>query len=96
MLQLLEGEEVITLLSDLHGVISSVYEVYASRRTGFLDFEGFMRFCTDFEVFPDVINKSDAYRIFMNLAFAHEQEIGGIEGSRMSTASVFGGKRGSV
>ncbi len=69
MLQQLEGEEVIALLSDLHAVITPIYHVYANKKTGYLDFQAFIKFCTDFSVFPDVVTKSDAYRIFMNLAF---------------------------
>ena len=53
-------------------MISPIYEVYANKRTGYMDFEVFIKFCSDFQIFPDVINKSDAYRIFMNLAFAHD------------------------
>ena len=60
------------MLSDLHAVISPIYDIYASHRTGYMDFQAFMKFCTDFAVFPDVISKSEAYRIYMNLAFAHE------------------------
>ena len=55
----------------MHGVILPIYEVYANKRTNMMDFEAFMRFCSDFQIFPDVISKSDSYRIFMNLAFAH-------------------------
>lgn len=93
MLKFLESEEVITLLSDLHGVISPIYEVYSSKRTNYLDFDAFMRFCTDFSVFPDVINKSDGYRIFMNLAFPHEAIVpgGGIGSISNTDSSHFGG-----
>jgi hypothetical protein len=72
MLQLLEGEDVIQLLSELHGIIQPIYEVYASRRTNMIDFQAFIKFCTDFQVFPDIVSKSDAYRIFMNLAIIQE------------------------
>lgn len=96
MLSYLESEEVITLLSDLHGVISPIYEVYSSKRTNYMEFEAFMKFCTDFAVFPDVINKSDAYRVFMNLAFQHESVVGGYGGHEQSTfgqtRSVFDSK----
>jgi hypothetical protein len=112
MLKFLEGEEVITLLSDLHGVISPIYEVYASKRTSYLDFDSLMRFLTDFSVFPDVVNKSDAFRIFMNLAFPHETLVNAYQGaatsssdtqsflgSRINTqqsSKLFTGKRASV
>jgi hypothetical protein len=69
MLHLLESEEVINLLSELHQVITPIYHVYASPKTGHLEFAGFVKFLTDFSVFPDVVNKSEAYKIFMNLAF---------------------------
>jgi hypothetical protein len=42
-----------------------------------MDFPSFIRFLTDFSVFPDVVTKSDAYRIFMNLALTHETVPGG-------------------
>jgi hypothetical protein len=42
-----------------------------------MDFSSFIRFLTDFSVFPDVVTKSDAYRIFMNLAFSQETVPGG-------------------
>jgi hypothetical protein len=42
-----------------------------------MDFQAFIKFLTDFSVFPDVVTKSDAYRIFMNLAFSQEVVAGG-------------------
>ncbi len=72
MLHMLESEDVIGLLSELHGVIAPIYAVYASKRTACVDFQAFTRFLTDFSVFPDVVNKSEAYKIFMNLAFTQE------------------------
>ena len=32
-----------------------------------------MKFCTDFSIFPDLINKSDGHRIFMNLAIINNE-----------------------
>jgi hypothetical protein len=49
-----------------------------------MDFQGFVRFITDFSVFPDVVTKSDAYRIFMNLAFPHETVAGGLGNENMA------------
>lgn len=74
VLQMLESEEVITLLSELHQVITPLYLVYANLKTGYIDFASFIKFLTDFSVFPDVVNKSEAYKIFMNLAFKHESK----------------------
>ena len=102
MLVYLESEEVINLLSDLHGVITPLYDIYASKRTTFMDFEGFMRFCTDFGVFPDVVSKSDCYRVFMNLAFAHESVVTGYDAFNNtrshfdSRSSIMFQKRGSL
>lgn len=38
MLSQLEGEEVIALLSDLHSVITPLYEFYANKKTNHMDF----------------------------------------------------------
>jgi len=43
-----------------------------------------VRFLTDFSVFPDVVTKSDAYRIFMNLAFPNETIPGGLGNESMA------------
>ena len=72
MLHLLESEEVINLLSELHQVIIPIYQVYANVKTSHFEFAAFIKFLTDFSVFPDVVNKSEAYKIFMNLAFKQE------------------------
>ena len=60
------------MLSELHSVITPIYKVYANTKTGYVEFAPFIKFLTDFSVFPDVVNKSEAYKIFMNLAFKHE------------------------
>lgn len=76
-----------------------------------MDFQSFIRFLTDFSVFPDVVTKGDAYRIFMNLAILHETTPGGMGNDTMAfkltknldtskvinmTSSIFGSKRGSL
>jgi hypothetical protein len=38
-----------------------------------MDFNSFLKFCTDFSVFPDIVNKGDLHRIFMNLAFVSNE-----------------------
>ena len=38
MLSLLEGEEVIAILSDLHTVITPLFDFYANKKTNYLDF----------------------------------------------------------
>jgi hypothetical protein len=72
MLHLLESEEVINLLSELHQVITPIYHMYANAKSGQVDFAAFIKFLTDFSVFPDVVNKSEACKIFMNLAIKQE------------------------
>lgn len=72
MLHMLESEEVINLLSELHQVIIPIYQVYANAKTSNIDFPAFIKFLTDFSVFPDVVNKSEAFKIFMNLAIKQE------------------------
>jgi hypothetical protein len=69
MLQSLEDDKVIDLLTDLHQVIHKLFEIYADHR-GNMEFDSFTKFCTDFSIFPDIMNKGDVYRVFQNLAFS--------------------------
>jgi len=68
MLLKLEDDLVIELLTDLHSAIHKVYEYYSDHK-GHMTFDRFMKFCTDFQVFPDILSKAEANRIFLNLSF---------------------------
>lgn len=68
MLESLEDDTVIELLTDLYQAVFKVYELYANYR-GHMEYQAFMKFCTDFSIFPDIVSKGDVHRIFMNLAY---------------------------
>jgi len=40
-----------------------------------MNFEAFVRFCTHFTLFPDLVSKSDLHRIFMSLAFSEDHSM---------------------
>eukprot|EP00347_Sterkiella_histriomuscorum_P013365 403364992 len=86
MLSKIENEQVLILLSDLYTVIYPIYELYADQVSmrGYMIFDQFVKFCTDFSVFPDVLNKSDMHKIFMNLAV-----------DQLQTQSVYSGLGGT-
>jgi len=44
------------------------YAFYADQRTSLLNFNGFSRFCTDFEIFPDILSKPKIMRFFKTLS----------------------------
>jgi len=46
----------------------SFYLFYANQRTGLLNFEAFSRFCSDFEIFPDILSKPKIMRFFKTLS----------------------------
>lgn len=46
----------------------SFYLFYANQKTGLLNFDGFSRFCSDFEIFPDILSKPKIMRFFKTLS----------------------------
>lgn len=68
----LRNPEVIEILSIIHRSIIFYYRVY-SNPAGLLDFQGFLKFCKDFSIFPDLIAKSKLLRFFCTLSNIHSQ-----------------------
>ena len=68
----LRNPEVIEILSIVHRSVIFYYRIYANS-AGLLDFEGFLLFCKDFSIFPDLIAKSKLLRFFCTLANIHAQ-----------------------
>lgn len=71
-MEALRNPEVIEILSVVHRSIIFYYRAY-SNPAGLLSFEGFLRFCKDFSIFPDLIAKSKLLRFFCTLANIHAQ-----------------------
>ena len=72
----------INLLTLFHKAVLEVYRVYADSK-GYMNFGVFMTFCSDYDVFPEVITKASLYRIFHSLSFINDM-IGGVNQSTMS------------
>lgn len=71
-MEMLRNPEVIEILSIVHRSIIFYYRTYSNNQ-GLLDFQGFLKFCKDFSIFPDLIAKSKLLRFFCTLANIHAQ-----------------------
>lgn len=68
----LRDPKVIEILSVVHRSIIFYYRAY-SNPAGLLEFDGFLKFCKDFAIFPDLIAKAKLLRFFCTLANIHAQ-----------------------
>jgi hypothetical protein len=55
-----------TLLESVHKALLPYFMVYADRRSQLLSFENMLKFCTDFEIFPDILSKAQVINLFMS------------------------------
>ena len=62
-----KAEDVIEALTLVHRSIFYYYKAYANSLL-MMSFQEFIRFCKDFEVFPDILSKTKLLRIFKTLA----------------------------
>ena len=67
-MEILKDESIVDLLGVVHRSIISFYLFYANQTTGLLNFEAFSRFCSDFEIFPDILSKPKIMRFFKTLS----------------------------
>jgi hypothetical protein len=72
LMEMLEVPETVQALSLVHRSLVFYYRHYSDSR-GFLNFHGFIVFCRDFSIFPDIIPKSKLQRIFSALAGIYAQ-----------------------
>ena len=56
-MQSLKSREVVSVLSSVHKALISYYLYYADAIQKTMNFEGFTKFCGDFEIFPKMISK---------------------------------------
>ena len=61
----------INLLTVLHKSIIDIYKIYADSK-GYMNFQQFINFSTDYDIFPTIIAKATLYRIFHSLSFMNE------------------------
>lgn len=67
-MEILKDQDIVDLLGSAHRSMMSFYLYYANQQTGLLNFDGFSRFCTDFEIFPDILSKPKIMRFFKTLS----------------------------
>jgi hypothetical protein len=72
LMELLKDQDMIEVLILIHKSIIYFYRYYADAR-GLLNFDNFIRFAKDFNLFPDLIAKSKLLRFFYTMASIHAQ-----------------------
>ena len=45
-----------------------IYYSFYSNKLGLMNFNGYIKFCKDFQIFPDLITKAKLLRIFYSLS----------------------------
>ena len=58
----------VSVLNSVHKAIFPYFLFYADPLHKTLNFEGFSKFCGDFEIFPKLISKPQLMRIFMSMS----------------------------
>eukprot|EP01022_Parablepharisma_sp_SALTPOND_P020353 TRINITY_DN368_c4_g1_i1.p2 TRINITY_DN368_c4_g1~~TRINITY_DN368_c4_g1_i1.p2 ORF type:complete len:718 (-),score=69.14 TRINITY_DN368_c4_g1_i1:6194-8347(-) len=82
LMDLIKEKEMAKFLGVVHKSLYPYYKTYCGPK-GQLSLEGFMRFCTDFGIFPDIVTKPRLHRIFYTIASIYTT--GGPSRSRMET-----------
>ena len=67
LMELIKEKEMAKFLGVVHKSLYPYYKTYCGPR-GLLSLEGFMRFCTEFGIFPDIVTKPRLNRIFYTIA----------------------------
>jgi len=63
LMQILKDKTMVQLLGLVHKSLQPYYNYYASQN-GLMSTEGFLKFCSDFSIFPDVTSKAKLMRMF--------------------------------
>jgi p25-alpha len=75
LMEMLKDEDMIEALGIVHKVFTPYYTFYADTH-GFMNFTAFIRFCKDFQIFPDILSKAKLLRFFYALAGIYAQTEG--------------------
>lgn len=75
LLSNLDNEEVINILTVLHKATIDTYKRYSDQKH-LMNFNQFMQFCSDHDVFPYLVSKPALFRIFHSLSFINEYIVG--------------------
>lgn len=75
LMDMLKDENMIEALGIVHKMFTPYYLYYADTH-GFMNFTQFIKFCKDFQIFPDVVSKAKLLRFFYALAGIYAQTEG--------------------
>lgn len=75
LMDLLQDNEILDLLGTVHKSLRFFYEAYA-KCSGLMDFEAFVRFAKDFDIFPTLITKARLLKIFETLSTVFQRTSG--------------------
>lgn len=60
-------------MESVHKALLPFFLVYADPRSKLLDFDNMLKFCTEFEIFPDILSKSQVIKLFMKQTGIYEK-----------------------
>ena len=67
-MEILKDKIIVEILGCCHRSLIPFYQFYADRNTMLINFDSFSRFCTDFEIFPDILSKPKIMKFFKTLS----------------------------
>jgi len=71
-MEILKDDTIVEILGCVHRALMPYYSFYADQKSGLLSFDGFSRFCSDFEIFPDILSKPKIMRFYKTLSGFYE------------------------
>ena len=72
-MDILKDQTIVEILGCVHRAMMPYYSFYADSKSALLSFEGFSRFMSDFEIFPDILSKPQIMRFFKTLSGFFQQ-----------------------
>jgi hypothetical protein len=67
-MEILKDQNIVEILGCVHRGMMPYYTYYADQKHSLMNFDGFSKFCTDFEIFPDILSKPKIMRFFKTLS----------------------------
>lgn len=67
LVDLLKNQDVVSVLTRVHNNMKTVYNFYADSK-GKMNIHQYMKFCKDFNIFPDILAKSKIFRLFYSFS----------------------------
>ena len=67
-MEILKDQNIVQILGCAHKAMMPYYSHYADHKEFLMTFDGFSKFCSDFEIFPDILSKPKIMRFFKTLS----------------------------